>query len=103
MNIKPAIEFSLMIAARTEMQSVFAASADQITRLTRAADVAIDGTVQMPKAAARAVLSGGAEVAVPLEGIGRFCAGARATVERERKAAKKRLRSSPLSWAILIL
>jgi valyl-tRNA synthetase len=68
MNIKPGDRIQLMIAAKPEMQSVFTASADQIARLTRAADVAINGSAA-PKAAARAVLSGGAEVAVPLEGL----------------------------------
>ena len=40
-----------------------------LSEIARAADVSIDGTVQMPKAAARAVLAGGAEVAIPLEGL----------------------------------
>ena len=69
MNIKPADRIQLMIAARTDLQTVFQASSDQIARLTRAAQVSIDGNVEMPKASARAVLAGGAEVAVPLEGL----------------------------------
>ena len=69
MNIKPGDRIQLMIAAQTDLQTVFQASSDQIARLTRAAQVSIDGNVEMPKAAARAVLAGGAEVAVPLEGL----------------------------------
>jgi valyl-tRNA synthetase len=87
-NIKPGDRIQLMIAAKTEMQSVFASSADQIARLTRAADVSIDGTVQMPKAAARAVLSGGAEVAVPLEGLIDF-AQERARLSKEKEKLQK--------------
>src|SRR6266550_3085777 len=69
MNIKPGAPIQLMIAANADLQSVFTGSAEQITRLTRAANVSIDGTAEMPKASARAVLTGGAEVAVPLEGL----------------------------------
>jgi len=69
MNIKPGDRIQLMIAAKTDLQTVFQASLDQIARLTRAAQVSIDGNVEMPKASARAVLAGGAEVAVPLEGL----------------------------------
>src|SRR5712691_4132494 len=69
MNIKPSDRIQLMIAARTDLQTVFQASSDQIARLTRAAQVSIDGNVEMPKASARAVLADGAEVAVPLEGL----------------------------------
>jgi len=88
MNIKPGDRIQLMIAAKTEMQLVFTSSADQIGRLTRAADVSIDGTVQMPKAAARAVLAGGAEVAVPLEGLIDF-AQERARLVKEKEKLQK--------------
>jgi len=68
-NIKPGDRIQLMIAAKSDLQTVFQASSDQIARLTRAAEVSIDGNLEMPKASARAVLAGGAEVAVPLEGL----------------------------------
>ncbi|HYT49634.1 MAG TPA: valine--tRNA ligase [Pyrinomonadaceae bacterium] len=87
MNIKPGDRIQLMIAAKSNLQSVFTASADQIARLTRA-EVSIDGNVQMPKAAARAVLSGGAEVAVPLEGLIDF-AQERARLSREKERLQK--------------
>jgi valyl-tRNA synthetase len=83
MNIKPGAPIQLMIAANADLQSVFTASADQIARLTRAASVSIDGTAEMPKASARAVLTGGAEVAVPLEGLIDFAQ------ERERLLREK--------------
>jgi valyl-tRNA synthetase len=73
-----------MIAAKSDMQPVFTSSADQIARLTRAAEVSIDGTEKMPKAAARAVLAGGAEVAVPLEGLIDF-AQERARLSKEKE------------------
>jgi len=69
MNIKPGDRIQLMIAAKADLKPVFSASTDQIARLTRAKDVSVNGTAEMPKASARAVLSGGAEVAVPLEGL----------------------------------
>ncbi len=87
MNIRPGDRIQLMIAAKSNLQSVFTASADQIARLTRA-EVSIDGNVQMPKAAARAVLSGGAEVAVPLEGLIDF-AQERARLSREKERLQK--------------
>jgi valyl-tRNA synthetase len=88
MNIKPSDRIQLMIAANAEMKPVFSSSADQIARLTRATSVAIDGAGQMPKAAARAVLSGGAEVAVPLEGLIDF-AQERSRLLREREKLEK--------------
>jgi valyl-tRNA synthetase len=69
MNIKPGDRIQLMIAAKTDLRSVFAASSEQIARLTRATQISINGNAEVPKASARAVLSGGAEVAVPLEGL----------------------------------
>jgi len=88
MNIKPSDRIELMIAANAEMQTVFSSSADQIARLTRANSVSVDGTGQMPKASARAVLAGGAEVAVPLEGLIDF-AQERARLLREREKLEK--------------
>jgi valyl-tRNA synthetase len=88
MNIKPGDRIELMIAANMEMQPVFSSSADQIGRLTRATNISIDGAAQMPKAAARAVLAGGSEVAVPLEGLIDF-AQERARLLREREKLQK--------------
>ncbi len=88
MNIKPGDRIQLVIAAQTDLQSVFQASSDQIARLTRAAEVSIDGNVEMPRASARAVLAGGAEVAVPLEGLIDF-EQERARLRREQEKLQK--------------
>jgi valyl-tRNA synthetase len=88
MNIKPGDRIQLLIAANDEMQPVFSSSADQIARLTRATSVSIDGSGQMPKASARAVLAGGSEVAVPLEGLIDF-AQERVRLLREREKLEK--------------
>ncbi len=88
MNIRPGDRIQLMIAARTDLQTVFQASSDQIARLTRAAQVSIDGNVEMPKASARAVLAGGAEVAVPLEGLIDF-EQERARLRREQEKLRQ--------------
>ncbi|HJZ83052.1 MAG TPA: valine--tRNA ligase [Pyrinomonadaceae bacterium] len=87
MNIKPGDRIQVMIAAKPDLQPVFTASADQIARLTRA-EVSIDGNAQAPKAAARAVLSGGAQVAVPLEGLIDF-AQERGRLLREKEKLEK--------------
>jgi len=88
MNIKPGDRIQLVIAARTDLQPVFTASADQIARLTRAGEISINGNAQAPKTAARAVLSGGAQVAVPLEGLVDF-AQERARLTREKEKLQK--------------
>ncbi len=88
MNIKPGDRIQLIVAAKSDLQTVFAASADQIARLTRAGDVSINGHAPAPKAAARAVLSGGAEVAIPLEGLIDF-AQERARLSREKEKLQK--------------
>src|SRR5258706_9886875 len=82
MSIKPGEHIQGMIAATADLETVFTASADQIARLTRS-NVSIDGNAEMPKASARAVLTGGAEVAVPLEGLIDFAQ------ERERLLKEK--------------
>jgi len=88
MNIKPGDRIQLLIAAKADLQPVFTASSDQIARLTRAAHVSIDGNTPAPRASARAVLSGGAQVAVPLEGLVDF-AQERARLEKEKEKLQK--------------
>ena len=88
MNIKPSDRIELIIAAKANLRSVFSDSTDQIARLTRAKEISIDGTSEMPKAAARAVLAGGAEVAVPLEGLIDF-AQERLRLSREKEKLQK--------------
>jgi len=70
MNIKPGEPLRIMIGAPDEkLRAVFSANTNQIQRLVRASEVTISAKLEAPKASARAVLVGGAEVAVPLEGL----------------------------------
>jgi valyl-tRNA synthetase len=84
MNIKPGERVPIIIGAPDEkLRRVYSASADQISKLARASDVAISARLDPPRASARAVLSGGAELAVPLEGLIDF--------EQERLRLQKEL------------
>jgi valyl-tRNA synthetase len=84
MNIKPGEPVPVLIGAPDEkLRSVFSANASQITRLVRASELSIGATLDAPRASARAVLMGGAEVAVPLEGLIDF------DQERQRLAKEK--------------
>ena len=67
MNIKPADRVSIILrpGSGTTHQFLLAAK-EQIMRIARASDVQVG---EAPKASARAVLAGGAELAVPLEGL----------------------------------
>ncbi len=70
MNIKPAERIPVAVASPDEnLRRVFSSARDQISRLVRASDVAVTERLEAPKASARAVLAGGAELAVPLEGL----------------------------------
>jgi valyl-tRNA synthetase len=69
MNIKPSEKAAVHVAANTEMQAIFTANEAQIRKLGRTDSVILRETLDVPKASARAVLTGGAEIAVPLEGL----------------------------------
>ena len=70
MNIKPSERVRVLVAAPDEkLRQVFTAAKDQIARIVRASEVSIAERLDAPKASARAVLIGGAELAVPLEGL----------------------------------
>jgi len=70
MNIKPAERIPLVVASPDEkLRRVFESAREQIARLVRASEVSIGDSLNAPKASARAVLAGGAELAVPLEGL----------------------------------
>ena len=70
MNIKPGERVRVLIGAPDEkLRSVLTANTNQISRIVRASEVSIQETLDAPRASARAVLVGGAEVAVPLEGL----------------------------------
>ena len=90
MNIKPGERVTLLIGSPDEkLRAVFHANSAQITRLTRAAEVSINEKLEAPRASARAVLIGGAEVAVPLEGLIDFeQERQRLTKEKDKLAAE---------------
>jgi valyl-tRNA synthetase len=70
MNIKPGESIPVLIGAPDEkLRAVFSANTNQISRLLRASEVSISDRLNAPRASARAVLAGGAEVAVPLAGL----------------------------------
>ena len=70
MNIKPAERIPIVVGAPDEnLRACFQPARDQISRLVRASEVSVSERLEAPKASARAVLTGGAEVAVPLEGL----------------------------------
>jgi valyl-tRNA synthetase len=70
MNIKPGETVPVVISAPNErLRSVFTANTGQIRRLVRASELSINEVLDAPRASARAVLVGGGEVAVPLEGL----------------------------------
>jgi len=70
MNIKPAERIPVIVGSRDEnLRRIFSSAKDQISRLVRASDFSVSDRLEAPRAAARAVLTGGAELAVPLEGL----------------------------------
>jgi valyl-tRNA synthetase len=70
MNIKPGEHVRVLVGAPDEkLRQVFSDGRDQITRLVRASEVTVQERLEAPRAAARAVLGGGAELAIPLEGL----------------------------------
>jgi len=69
MNIKPSDKVAVHVAASDEMNANFAANEAQIKKLARADSIVLGDSLDVPKASAKAVLSGGAEIAVPLEGL----------------------------------
>jgi valyl-tRNA synthetase len=67
MNIKPSDRVQIVVKPGTgKSQQLIATVEEQILRLARASELTFGDA---PKASARAVLPGGAEVAVPLEGL----------------------------------
>ena len=84
MNIKPSERIPIIVGSLDEkLRQVFSSAQDQIARLVRASDFSVSERLEAPKASARAVLTGGAEVAVPLEGLIDF--------EQERSRLRREL------------
>lgn len=86
MNIKPVQQVDLLISSPDgRLITVIEAKRNQIARLTRAGNVSVRERHNAPRASARAVLTGGAEVAIPLEGLIDFAQ----EVERLRRELEK--------------
>jgi valyl-tRNA synthetase len=92
LNLKPSESLQLIIGAPAKgLQELFGSSKSlaQIGRLTRADKISVrDSLENVPRAAARAVLENGAEIAVPLEGLIDF-AQERERLARERDKLQK--------------
>jgi len=70
MNIKAGERVPVLVSSPDEkLRSVFSDASDQISRLVRASELSVKDRLDAPRASARAVLVGGAEVAIPLEGL----------------------------------
>jgi len=69
MNIKPSDKPAIHVAANAALQKVFAENEAQILKLARAEGLKLADTFDIPKASAKGVLTGDAEVALPLEGL----------------------------------
>lgn len=70
MNIKPSERVTVLISTSDEnLREVFNANIEQITKLARASEIKVGETFDAPKASAKSALSGGAELAIPLEGL----------------------------------
>lgn len=84
MNIKPSERIPVIVGSPDEkLRRVFSSAQDQIARLVRSSELSIGERLEAPRASARAVLTGGAEVAVPLEGLIDF--------EQERQRLQREL------------
>ena len=70
MNIKPSEYIPVLVASSDpKRREAIAAGRERAKRLVRASKIEISEMLNAPKASARAVLAGGAELAVPLEGL----------------------------------
>jgi len=69
MNIKASDRVAIHVAGNASMQSIVAANEAQIKKLARADNIVLSDCLDVPKASAKTVFTGGAEIAVPLEGL----------------------------------
>ncbi len=69
MNIKPSDKPAIHVAANEDLQNIFKSNESQILKLARAERLVLNETLNVPKASAKAVLTGSAEIALPLEGL----------------------------------
>jgi valyl-tRNA synthetase len=69
MRISPSVKIPLHIAGEGATISVFDSNSAQILKLARSTGLVTGASLDVPKASAKAVLTNGTEVAVPLEGL----------------------------------
>ena len=69
MQIKPSDKISVHIAANEKTQKIFAENEAQILKLARANEIRLGDKLDVPNASAKGILTNGAEIAVPLEGL----------------------------------
>jgi valyl-tRNA synthetase len=69
MNIKPSDRVPVYAAVSTEQRDILTSNEAQILKLARVSNLALSAVLDVPKASARAVITGGAEIAIPLEGL----------------------------------
>ncbi|MDT5261832.1 MAG: valyl-tRNA synthetase, partial [Acidobacteriota bacterium] len=99
LGLKPSEEIEIILNTEDErLLEVLGETSGQIMRLTRAGKgMRRPGragvTIEVPRASARAALAGGAEVAVPLEGLIDF-EQERARITREREKQEKELQKT---------
>ncbi len=69
MQIKPSDKISVHISANEKTQKIFAANEAQILKLAGANEITLGDKLDVPAASAKGVLTDGAEIAIPLEGL----------------------------------
>jgi valyl-tRNA synthetase len=69
MNIKPGERLTVHAAADAAGQKIFSENEAQILKLARADKLVLGDKLEVSKASAKAVLTGNAEIAIPLEGL----------------------------------
>ena len=60
---------AIHVAANADFRKIFDENEPQILKLARADKMSVTEKLDVPKASAKAVLTGGAEIALPLEGL----------------------------------
>jgi valyl-tRNA synthetase len=69
MNIRSGEKVAVHVLADPGLQKVFRENEAQILKLARVEKLVLGDSLNVPKASAKAVLTGGAEIALPLEGL----------------------------------
>jgi valyl-tRNA synthetase len=83
MNIKASDRVPVHVAVSEEHKKVLTSNEAQILKLARVSELVLAPSLDVPKASARGVVTGGAEIAIPLEGLIDF--------EKERERLKNQL------------